>query len=263
PPTGCKTRLRPRRIYSESSDGSDHCPVGLELKEEIAMKSGRRMAPLALGRHLLPMAAGAKYSVVRHDKETQALGICPQNPVATATITPGEMSELAVVAFEKATGNVIDELERTDDYDNEHPQGGEWNTIVELSHHMGRSSRTRPSRGRNFSRSSRTSAKPPPTPLWAPQGPGRRSIVLDRRMGARGCATGDLHRRRTTNPLRHLSSAPSGRKPQEGWSRSSGEKTRRSAEQRQHHDGQRRGQRADLRTATTSARPPRRWRPIR
>ncbi len=32
----------------------------------------------------------------------------------TATITRGEMCELAVVAFEKATGNIIDELERTD-----------------------------------------------------------------------------------------------------------------------------------------------------
>ena len=32
----------------------------------------------------------------------------------TKDITRGEMCELAVVAFEKATGNVIDELERTD-----------------------------------------------------------------------------------------------------------------------------------------------------
>ena len=47
----------------------------------------------------------------------QALGILPASFTTgdlTATITRGEMSELAVVAFEKATGNVIDELERTD-----------------------------------------------------------------------------------------------------------------------------------------------------
>ena len=47
----------------------------------------------------------------------QELGILPSSFTSgdlTATITRGEMCELAVVAFEKATGNVIDELERTD-----------------------------------------------------------------------------------------------------------------------------------------------------
>ena len=47
----------------------------------------------------------------------QELGILPSSFTSgdlTATITRGEMWELAVVAFEKATGNVIDELERTD-----------------------------------------------------------------------------------------------------------------------------------------------------
>ena len=65
------------------------------------------------------MAAGAKYSAwfAPYYKEMQALGILPASFTTgdlTATITRGEMSELAVVAFEKATGNVIDELERTD-----------------------------------------------------------------------------------------------------------------------------------------------------
>lgn len=64
-------------------------------------------------------AAGAKYSswFAPYYKEMQELGILPASFTSgdlTATITRGEMCELAVVAFEKATGNVIDELERTD-----------------------------------------------------------------------------------------------------------------------------------------------------
>lgn len=64
-------------------------------------------------------AAGAKYSswFAPYYKEMQELGILPSSFTSgdlTATITRGEMCELAVVAFEKATGNVIDELERTD-----------------------------------------------------------------------------------------------------------------------------------------------------
>ena len=65
------------------------------------------------------LAAGAKYSTwfAPYYKEMQELGILPASFTSgdlTATITRGEMSELAVAAFEKATGNVIDELERTD-----------------------------------------------------------------------------------------------------------------------------------------------------
>ena len=65
------------------------------------------------------LAAGAKYSTwfAPYYKEMQELGILPSTFTSgdlTATITRGEMSELAVAAFEKATGNVIDELERTD-----------------------------------------------------------------------------------------------------------------------------------------------------
>ena len=65
------------------------------------------------------LAAGAKYSTwfAPYYKEMQELSILPASFTSgdlTATITRGEMSELAVAAFEKATGNVIDELERTD-----------------------------------------------------------------------------------------------------------------------------------------------------
>ena len=87
------------------------------------MKIWKRRAALVLALVLLlstgAMAAGAKYSAwfAPYYKEMQALGILPASFTTgdlTATITRGEMSELAVVAFEKATGNVIDELERTD-----------------------------------------------------------------------------------------------------------------------------------------------------
>ena len=87
------------------------------------MKIWKRRMALILALVLLlstgAMAAGAKYSAwfAPYYKEMQALGILPASFTTgdlTATITRGEMSELAVVAFEKATGNVIDELERTD-----------------------------------------------------------------------------------------------------------------------------------------------------
>ena len=87
------------------------------------MKNWKRRAALILAFVLLlctgAMAAGANYSswFAPYYKEMQALGILPASFTTgdlTATITRGEMSELAVVAFEKATGNVIDELERTD-----------------------------------------------------------------------------------------------------------------------------------------------------
>ena len=87
------------------------------------MKIWKRRMALILALVLLlstgAMAAGAKYSswFAPYYKEMQALGILPASFTTgdlTATITRGEMSELAVVAFEKATGNVIDELERTD-----------------------------------------------------------------------------------------------------------------------------------------------------
>lgn len=74
---------------------------------------------LVLSLSPVSMAAGAKYSTwfAPYYKEMQELGILPASFSSgdlTATITRGEMSELAVAAFEKATGNVIDELERTD-----------------------------------------------------------------------------------------------------------------------------------------------------
>ena len=87
------------------------------------MKIWKRRMALVLALVLLlstgAMAAGAKYSswFAPYYKEMQALGILPASFTTgdlTATITRGEMSELAVVAFEKATGNIIDELERTD-----------------------------------------------------------------------------------------------------------------------------------------------------
>ena len=87
------------------------------------MKIWKRRMALVLALVLLlstgAMAAEAKYSswFAPYYKEMQALGILPASFTTgdlTATITRGEMSELAVVAFEKATGNVIDELERTD-----------------------------------------------------------------------------------------------------------------------------------------------------
>ena len=74
---------------------------------------------LVLSLSPVTMAAGAKYSTwfAPYYQEMQELGILPASFSSgdlTATITRGEMSELAVAAFEKATGNVIDELERTD-----------------------------------------------------------------------------------------------------------------------------------------------------
>ena len=74
---------------------------------------------LVLSLSPVSMAAGAKYSTwfAPYYKEMQELSILPASFTSgdlTATITRGEMSELAVAAFEKATGNVIDELERTD-----------------------------------------------------------------------------------------------------------------------------------------------------
>ena len=87
------------------------------------MKIWKRRMALVLALVLLlstgAMAAGAKYSswFAPYYKEMQELGILPSSFTSgdlTATITRGEMCELAVVAFEKATGNVIDELERTD-----------------------------------------------------------------------------------------------------------------------------------------------------
>ena len=86
------------------------------------MKKFRRLTALALALVMvlgLTTGAGAKYSswFAPYYKEMQELGILPSSFTSgdlTATITRGEMCELAVVAFEKATGNVIDELERTD-----------------------------------------------------------------------------------------------------------------------------------------------------
>ena len=76
------------------------------------MKIWKRRMALVLALVLLlstgAMAAGAKYSswFAPYYKEMQALGILPASFTTgdlTATITRGEMSELAVVAFEKAT----------------------------------------------------------------------------------------------------------------------------------------------------------------
>ena len=89
------------------------------------MKKFKRLTALALalvmalGLTTGAGAANAKYSTwfAPYYKEMQELGILPSSFATgdlTATITRGEMCELAVVAFEKATGNVIDELERTD-----------------------------------------------------------------------------------------------------------------------------------------------------
>ena len=89
------------------------------------MKKFKRLTALALALVMVlglttgAGAAGAKYSLwfAPYYKEMQELGILPSSFTSgdlTATITRGEMCELAVVAFEKATGNVIDELERTD-----------------------------------------------------------------------------------------------------------------------------------------------------
>ena len=89
------------------------------------MKKFKRLTALALalvmalGLTTGAGAAGAKYSswFAPYYKEMQELGILPSSFTSgdlTATITRGEMCELAVVAFEKATGNVIDELDRTD-----------------------------------------------------------------------------------------------------------------------------------------------------
>lgn len=71
---------------------------------------------MALGLCVGAAAAGANYSswFAPYYQEMQALGILPasfQSGDLTASITRGEMCQLAVVAFEKATGNVIDELE--------------------------------------------------------------------------------------------------------------------------------------------------------
>ena len=89
------------------------------------MKNVKKLTALMLALVLVvslspvTMAAGAKYSTwfAPYYQEMQELGILPASFSSgdlTATITRGEMSELAVAAFEKATGNVIDELERTD-----------------------------------------------------------------------------------------------------------------------------------------------------
>ena len=89
------------------------------------MKKFKRLTALALALVMVlglttgAGAACAKYSswFAPYYKEMQELGILPSSFTSgdlTATITRGEMCELAVVAFEKATGNVIDELERTD-----------------------------------------------------------------------------------------------------------------------------------------------------
>ena len=89
------------------------------------MKKFKRLTALALALVMVlglttgAGAAGAKYSswFAPYYKEMQELGILPSSFTSgdlTATITRGEMCDLAVVAFEKATGNVIDELERTD-----------------------------------------------------------------------------------------------------------------------------------------------------
>ena len=88
------------------------------------MKKFKRLTALALALVMVlglttgAGAAGAKYSswFAPYYKEMQELGILPSSFTSgdlTATITRGEMCELAVVAFEKATGNVIDELERS------------------------------------------------------------------------------------------------------------------------------------------------------
>lgn len=91
------------------------------------MKKFKRLTALALalvmalGLTTGAGAAGAKYSswFAPYYKEMQepAINIMPSsfvNADLTQSITRGEMSLLAVMAFEKATGNKIDELERTD-----------------------------------------------------------------------------------------------------------------------------------------------------
>ena len=67
------------------------------------------------------LAAGPKYSSWFKDSyadmQHSEYAIIPSslaNADLTKTITRGEMSEIAVIAFELATGNKIDELERTD-----------------------------------------------------------------------------------------------------------------------------------------------------
>ena len=89
------------------------------------MKKFKRLTALALALVMVlglttgAGAAGAKYSswFAPYYKEMQELGILPSSFTSgdlTATITRGEMCELAVDAFEKATGNDIDEMDRTD-----------------------------------------------------------------------------------------------------------------------------------------------------
>ena len=91
------------------------------------MKKFKRLTALALALVMVlglttgAGAAGAKYSswFAPYYKEMQepAINIMPSsfvNADLTQSITRGEMSLLAVMAFEKATGNKIDELERTD-----------------------------------------------------------------------------------------------------------------------------------------------------
>lgn len=91
------------------------------------MKKSKRLTALALALVMVlglttgAGAAGAKYSswFAPYYKEMQepAVNIMPSsfaNADLTQSITRGEMSLLAVIAFEKATGNKIDELERTD-----------------------------------------------------------------------------------------------------------------------------------------------------
>ena len=83
------------------------------------MKKFKRLTALALALVMVlglttgAGAAGAKYSswFAPYYKEMQELGILPSSFTSgdlTATITRGEMCELAVYAFEKATGNDID-----------------------------------------------------------------------------------------------------------------------------------------------------------
>ena len=185
------------------------------------MKIWKRRTALVLALVLLlstgAMAAEAKYSswFAPYYKEMQALGILPASFTTgdlTATITRGEMSELAVVAFEKATGNVIDELERTDYFtdttDKNILKAHEYGIVSGYPDGTFQPDKTLTRQEffkiiQNFCESCR---------LHLDALEGFRLVCgfrLDRRMGARGCAAVRIQFvcRRHKVRLRHLSSA--------------------------------------------------------